>query len=248
MDLSPPPAASTEPAPNDPHQGRAERCACCRDAAAARTERNLALLQELVDIGMDVARMVQQQAAAQAAGERIEAPLWSEGGVSLALLRIHRAVRQTVALQAKLDGDREARDEARAAKRAVAAAQERGRQKKLAVKGIVERAIESDALSQFGAEKMRIDLYERLADADDTRFGDRPISVIIARICRDLHLPFDPSLWQGLDEAGEKVEAKPPDDSPGSGRVAAPAMSRRPKPPARRAATGSDPPPIAVPS
>jgi hypothetical protein len=179
------------------------------------------MLQELAEIGMRLARTVDRHASAPATTEDQAATL------ALVFSRVARAVRQTVALEVRLAEDHRTREKQSDAERAIVAEQERIRGKKRAVKRIVEQAIEREANGALVAEAMRIDLYERLEDADDAMFGDRPIGVTIARICDDLNLPFDPSLWQGLNDAGEDAEAKSTDTS---------------------AVVVSDPPPIAVPA
>jgi hypothetical protein len=205
------------------------------------------MLEELADLGMALARAVTQQALAQAGAERApsesaaEATPWGGGGLVLAFSRINRAVRQTVALKARLVDDRKAR--------AVAAEKERRHQKKMTVKRAVQRVIRRENRGPFIVRDWLIDLNDRLEDLDDTDFGDRPVVDIVAGICRALGIDFDPSRWEmetaasGRADAVEEAEATPPDRSSGADWPA-PAkakrwMERRPR---RSAATGSDPP------
>jgi hypothetical protein len=55
------------------------------------------------------------------------------------------------------------------------------------------------------------DLDERLGDGDEEAdFADRPIGELVARICRDLGVTPDRSLWQDDDRAIEEAAAKAP--------------------------------------
>jgi hypothetical protein len=168
-------------------------CARCGDAAAARTEGHFRVLDELAELSMALARAITQQALAHADGQPVIKPLLGGGDPALALSRIARSVRQTLALKAKLDEDRETREKRRETERAASAERERGRRKKAEVKRLVERVIETEATDQFRAEKLLIDLHERLADKNDAAFGDLPIALVVAAICRDLPVYFDRS-------------------------------------------------------
>ena len=58
------------------------------------------------------------------------------------------------------------------------------------------------------AENLFYDLTERLeSDYDETDFADRPIGELVARICRDLGVTPDWSLWQDEAWAIEAREA-----------------------------------------
>lgn len=98
--------AIIEPALDDP-EGRAEASAC---AAEARTGRCLAMLQELAEIGMQMARAVRDEAL-RGAGADEDAPTSPPpspfGGADLGLVysRIARVVRQTLALETRVAAD-----------------------------------------------------------------------------------------------------------------------------------------------
>jgi hypothetical protein len=167
-------------------------------------------LGELIQIGMGLARDVGRQAA--------EPRDPSAPPVDFALLfsRISRAVRQTVALEAKLDAERQAvRDKAQA-ERAVETSL-RGMKRKNRAGDIIERML--DEVSESDAERLSDSLRERLDDADDCDFADRPLGEIVAAICRDLGVPVDWSLWEDEPWAAEALaaeraaspEAPPPD-------------------------------------
>jgi hypothetical protein len=155
-----------------------------------RTERHLRLLAELAELGMTLARTVVAQAE--------EAP--SVGDPGLMLSRIARAVRQTLALEAKLAEDHQVRRQRET--------RELGFRRQAKVRRIVEQAIEADA-DDSEIDNLLCDLNERLDDRDDTDFTDRPLIEVVAAICRDLGVTFDPSLWQDEDWAIEDPSPPP---------------------------------------
>jgi len=191
-----------ETAPTDP----------CEDRAARR----LRVLQELAEIGMDLARALRQRAAEQAAPE-------AGGDVALAFSRIARAVRQTVALEARLDEDRQARDERIAAEHAARQAELdrrdadgrlRGLIRKEEVREIVERTIDCEARERgdgCDAESLLADLDERLEDDDDYEdFARLPIGELVTRICRDLGVTPDPCFFEDGDWEAPALTPWPP--------------------------------------
>ncbi len=205
------------------------------DASEAMAARHQRMLQELAEIGMELARVVLSAAREQAAAGD-EAGLKTDvGDPALVFSRISRAVRQTLALEAKVVEDRLHRErmadayydqrKAEAARRAV--------RRKDEVKGLVEEAIEAD-FEGSDAERLLADLHERLDDpADDADFGHRPLGVLIARICRDLGVTPDWSLWEDEDWAIEEAAARPR-GSPFAAAPAAGAPSRQwERPPSR---------------
>lgn len=150
------------------------------------------------------------------------------GEIATKFARVARAVRQTIALEARLADDaRRIRDAERAAKAAEAAAQEAERNKvrivtgpsraerraerdrtaperRLEVLGLMHRAIAKDV------DRDRLDarFHERLTD-DDDGYGKlisyRSVTETIEHICRDLGFTPD---WLGLSDRDWKL-AKP---------------------------------------
>jgi hypothetical protein len=118
--------------------------------------------------------------------------------------RIARAVRQTLALESKLAEDRDVRDKRTQAEQA----RRRGAQRKNTVRHIVEQAIEADA-DGTDREDLLDDLHERFEYEDDLRFADRPIAEHVARICRDLGVTPDWTLWSDEDWAIEETATRP---------------------------------------
>jgi hypothetical protein len=157
------------------------------ESAEARTARHLRGLAELGEIGLELARLVRRQAEAQAADP--------DGAVDehlgLVFARIARAVRQTFALEARLADERRTAQAAETRRHA--------ERRKTKVRTAVERVLDAEP-DQGDAENLFYDLTERLeTDYDDADFADRPVGELVARICRDLGVTPDWSLWQ--DEA-----------------------------------------------
>jgi hypothetical protein len=168
------------------------------DPAVARTERHLRMLAELGEIGMDLAREVRRQALDRTG----EAPPAAD--LALTFSRIARAVRQTVALEAKLaEGPSE-----RA--RLSVADRWRSARRKRQVKEIVAAVIDDEA-GEYDVDGLHEQLQERLDDGDEEAdFADRPIGELVARICRDLGVTPDWSLFEDEDWAIEEAGARPP--------------------------------------
>ena len=182
----------------------------CRNRASpagseARACRQMRMLQELAEIGMQLARAVGRQVADCAQDpEGGDADRAANLGAHLALVfsRISRAVRQTIALEARLDRQihQARRDEdvalaeqARIATRALA------RRRKHAVREAVQHAVEAETCGPE-LEALLADLDDRLEDPDDDLdFAELPIGELVARICRQLGVVHDPSLWQDED-------------------------------------------------
>jgi hypothetical protein len=158
------------------------------DLTEARTERHLRLLAELAELGMTLARTVVAQA---------------EDGAELAFARIARAVRQTLALEARLAEEGQLRRERQA--------REHKHQREAKVRRMVETTIEADA-DESDIDDLLYDLNERLADLDDTDFTHRPLIEVVASICQDLGVTFDPSQWQD-----EPPQPRHPGQGPPSG-------------------------------
>lgn len=189
------------------------------DPSSDRAERRLRILQELAEIGMDLARAVRTRALAADADPSAAVDL------GLSFSRIARAVRQTVALEARLEQDRQAAAAERAERQA-RDAREQADKHKARIRGLVERAIDAEASGE-AAEDLLGDLDERLEDADDLAgFADRPVAEIVQHICRELDVTPPPALWDeaewGLAGGGAKGPlhiSSAPEAEPGTGRA-----------------------------
>jgi hypothetical protein len=171
-------------------------------------DRQLQILGELAEIGLEVARAV--GAAPGPAGD-----------LALAYARVSRAVRLTLMLQSQLIED------------AAAAARERARPepapalpediRKARVTRIVERLVTAEHRHDVDmADELSAEAAERLDDEDV--YGDlmqRPMSELVARLCRDLGL--EPDWAQLAQELWAQQEIA-------SGDVGAPLSTTRPLP------------------
>jgi hypothetical protein len=188
------------------------------DPAVLRAERRLQLLQELTDIGMNLARALERQALAAADPTDPAAPDATEASASRAtpsapdpadaFARLSRAIRLTLALEARTDEALRAlragvaaecevrRDQAR--RRAMTEAVERNKARRDTVERLVieaaEREIEDDA-AMCGVFEA---LEERLDDDAVYFHLDRlPLRETVEQLCADLELTPDWSRWEG---------------------------------------------------
>lgn len=169
----------------------------------------MAKLTELSEIGMQLARGVLQGAAELTA---------AGGDPGLAYSRISRAVRLSVALEARMDQDAEtlARElagqlaaEAKAAAERAAWIQERPKIERF--DAVLER-IEAET-PEWEYEAREDDIIERLKDyREEDDFLDGPVEDLVAAIRRDLGLPVlaeardDGAEDDGSDEQGPSPE------------------------------------------
>ena len=175
--------------------------------AAEKRERQERILAELSELGLALARDLQVRALA--ATDIAEA---SELG--LAFQRVARAVRQTLALEAKLDRDRQRadREDREDAWNARAAHAER---RKAQVQIAVKRCIRYEHHG-YDAENLLDELDDRL-DEDalhDVFAGDSDIDLHIARMCAELGVS-EPGC--DADSLAVAAAASPP---PAAGSVA----------------------------
>lgn len=184
------------------------------DDLEGRTARQLAMLQELAEIGMQIVRAVRDEALATDAPAADDAPQRSSrfgnGDLGLVYSRVARAVRQTVALETRVaEGGQKAcleRDQRHATAIRWAAHERRSE-----IRGYVTEAIEAEAAdrmtSDHEVERLLDDLEDRI-DAYDDVLGDAPIGEVVARICADLGIVPDWSLWDQHDWAIEHLKVQ----------------------------------------
>ena len=154
----------------------------CPARARALIEGQIAMLARLAEIGMAIAEAAGRRAAAEAqdgAAGRPEAA----SNPALEFARVARAVRMTIALQARLAKDLSALDRAGAA--ALASEADTCRER---VQRQVERVLGARCEDEDEAEQLASDAWERLTDEDDADLAARPVAEVVARICRDLGL------------------------------------------------------------
>jgi hypothetical protein len=187
------------------------------DWARALADRQLAVLGDLAELGLDVARTIERQSSASAARDAAA----EVQGMGLAYARVARAVRLTIALQSKRIEDLQAlearaqadEDETEAYEELLTPINVR----KARVSRIVERVAEAEYENE-GADAADDALDRLLTEADERLddedvYGDlleRPMSEIVARLCRDLGLSPD---WAALSDelwAREEIDSGPP--------------------------------------
>jgi hypothetical protein len=199
------------------------------DPAILRAERRLAMLEELAQIGMDLARALGRQALAGAEPTAPDAEASTDGSAtpitpaadpSVAFARISRAIRLTLALEARTDeqlralragvaAETEARRVA-VRKRAADEAAARSQARRDAVEHLVTEAAEREVEDLGALNDVLEALEERLRD-DEAYFDldQAPLRETVERLCADLELTPDWSQWEG-----EGWPPKPPFSRP----------------------------------
>ena len=201
------------------------------DVVVARQRR---MLRRLAEIGMEMAEAMAEEAAVRLAAVRAvgakveagEAPLSALAApgpdVSLAMTRLTRAVRLTLAMEKRLA---EAPDPVADARRAAEAERaEREKHERIRryftregnlglVRDAVETLIETEA-PQDQVERLVQALSERLEDPpDEEDFAELTTGELVARVCADLGLTPDWSLWEeedwAIDEAERRLRGSP---------------------------------------
>jgi hypothetical protein len=175
------------------------------------------MLRELAEIGMAVARAIGRRAERVAAdlasaGEGAgDGPVVAADDLGLAFARISRAVRLTLALEARMEGEaaEKAREAARTAEiwETAKDAGERARvgRKLDALEAVVQDLIEEEAgENEMAAERLHEALDERLDEIVVDELMDRPMVELVAMICRDLGVSPD---WRAFEDDDWVVEA-----------------------------------------
>jgi hypothetical protein len=219
--------------------GPLQEDAVCEAAAETRVAWQQAVLQELAQLGMRMARAICAEAEAPADPDRK-----SSGDLALMFSRVSKAVRQTLALESRLAEGLEAGRAQRAAE-AVGRAEAEGAartHRKQSVRLMVEDAIDYDGPGDAEAqERLLDDLDERLADpVEEDRFRDRPIEEWVAHICQTLGVPFDPRPWEREEWGLDDPTAPPP--GPPDARSVTQAPAHPPPQVAASPFKGHDPP------
>ena len=217
--------------PRQPAMTAAPTSAAVGDLARALLERQLWVLGQLAEGGLEIARAIEHRATSD------ESPDAVLDAAPLAYARVSRAVRMTILLQSKLIADLQAL-EAKAAHEAAHANCLNGTQRiglvhdqKRRIGRTVARIAWVDDQDIARAQRLGRETVERLEQ--DELYGDiltRPFSEIIAQICDDMGL--EPDWPQLAEEAWAKAEI----ESGGAGGPLAGLMEKRP-------ATARPPPP-----
>jgi hypothetical protein len=179
------------------------------EAGEAWAQEQLRLLQELAEIGMQIARTLPAQAAALAPSDDPAVA----GQVALTFSRVARAVRQTLALEARLrrdlkDGLGALRAERKA--QADAARAEALAARRLGLRRAGRQAIaDHQPVFEQGGLSDRLD--ERIEDlGDDEALLDRPFSTVLCEIFDALGVIADWTIWRDEPWAVAEVRDRPP--------------------------------------
>ena len=164
---------------------------------AERAEWRARTLRQLVAIGMDMARMLQDQAREASASD----PGVIGPDLSLRFHRISRSIRMSLALDAKLVAGFQAEIKERKAADLT--------ERKALAKEAVSRQVDRDTPDR-DLHRERSDRIER-EDLED--FSDKPVSEIISIICADLGIIPDWQAWSlepwAMEERRTEVPGSP---------------------------------------
>ena len=159
------------------------------------------VLKELVEAGMDMVRDM------RAVASEPDGP-----DLSLRFGRVAKAVRMTLALDARLCEESQIATEAKAKVRR-AERHARLENRKVDVYNGMARCLERDIWDETetrnGRDRDEIEYEYDHLDLTDDQYLNQPVSVIIAKICEDLDIAID---WHGLrteDWALEERKTKP---------------------------------------
>lgn len=176
-------------------------------------QRQMDVLGELAEAGLEIAKATARRAVAQAEQDPAEAQ-GGEDNLAMVYARVARAVRLTLMLQAKAVEALRAFDLGERA-RADAALQARAQASpEYAHKARVERIVERVAQAACGRDEDEVDRLVREAGErldDDDIWGDvlaRPVGELVRAICRDLGL--DPDWTRLAEEAWAQAEKHHP--------------------------------------
>jgi hypothetical protein len=162
------------------------------DWARPLYEQQIAMLSPLAQAGLSMALALERQVKA---AEEADTP--APPAVFVAFARVSRAVRVTLMLQARLIKELQGRDRM-AESEARSDVMQETEQRKAYVESIVERIAERGGAYPHEVERLVQETADRL-DRDDL-YGNlmsRPVSELVAMICKDLGLEVDwPELAQ----------------------------------------------------
>ncbi len=190
------------------------------DAALPWVERHLPVLDELVQIGMELARAIRRQAIEPGAdGTPPDAAALANG-----FARVSRAVRQTVALGKKLDEEQRQRTEEQRRREALRAAARQPTAGQWGMRRLAHRdhmaALLPKALDRAYEEASEEACYDlqwlnelgiRIASLEyDPLANDPSVAETVERISRQLCVPFDPAVWyDAVPQADTGAEPHP---------------------------------------
>jgi hypothetical protein len=201
----------TAPAPQPPTAPANDEAS---DPSVARAERRLRWLEELAEIGMELARALRPGAAP--AGEAPANDKVPVRDPAEAFAPLSRAIRLTLALEAKTDQELRDLKAGIAHKRKVEQvdADERAPHDRLTrefhVTALVVEAAEAEIEDAEALGELIEAMEERLEhDEAYLRYDERPLRETVERLCKDLDLHPDWSLWDGEGWIFEAMPLRP---------------------------------------
>jgi hypothetical protein len=163
------------------------------DADLTAARRQLERLNEMSEIGMEMIRHLPKP------GANDRSPSKTVGETALAYARLSRAIRQIYVLEQEIRGLRE--------KRRADILKQRARDDLVAVRSGVSHAIRANRPDAPGRD-VRQAVERTLRDYNDYNdYGRGTVAETVARICRDLGIETDMSLWQPMDAANNSENA-----------------------------------------
>jgi hypothetical protein len=199
-------------------------------SAEDRSARQMAMLRELAELGMELARALGAQALAELNPQDTDTPKVTTADPVLTFTRVARAVRQTVALEMRI-GRADTQDQAeddRAFHRYEQIA------RKVLVHEIATDAITLHAEDDDGRRERLLraldDRLEHERPDDEANYAYLPINTLVTRICRDLGVQPDWSLWAERAIVADEEEGWPDAPAP-AGRGPPPAPRQDAAPP-----------------
>jgi hypothetical protein len=178
-------------------------------SAEDRAARQMAMLRELAELGMELARALGAQALAELNPDETDTPKVTTADPVAMFTRVARAVRQTVALEMRI-GRADAQDQAE---------DDRAyhRYEKVARRALVQE-IAADAITLHAQEDDRRerllqaldDRLEHEREHEDALYSFLPVNVLVTRICRELGVQPDWSLWAERAIIADEDEDWPP--------------------------------------
>lgn len=163
-------------------------------------ERHGRVLAELSELGLGLARDLQQRALAADSPE-------AAADLAAAFHRISRSVRQTLALEARLERERRRRAQEDAIELERQRPQ-RAERRAAEVRTAVERLIWTEAESEERAEELLADLDDYLGcEIVSDTFLDDPLEAYVARVCQEL----------GIGRRGQGAASASPSPPPVAG-------------------------------
>ena len=217
------------PAPQDPASFAAGEAP---DPSVLRAERRLRLLEELAEIGMELARRLRPGAAANGASGAgaTDEPVAETGQAkgrdpADTFGRLSRAIRLTLALEARTDAElrdlkagmarARAEEQAQAAERARIAAAKDLENRIARVRHLVLGVVDAEIEDVDACDAICRDLDELLEEHEsDFRWAERPLRETVERLCRDLALSPDWSRWADDGWTLDDPPVRPPAAKP----------------------------------